>query len=320
MNNSDLLIIDIFGLKTDCSKIAIKGIRVIDEKRFNFYIAEINGKQFIVAQYMGEPIGAAQMHDQLQRFSKLSGFEVAVYLDNITYSRRAAYMNKGIPFIVRNRQVYIPFLGMSLTKRCDSETNNRENKSIKLSTQLLLLYYIYSDSELIKLTEANETLGYSRMTLSRAGRELIETTLFEAYKEGTSIVLRGKKTKRELFEELSGRFTSPDKFIGYSTIDRIDSQYTSGGADALAHRSMLDFGWIPEYATNIKNIEVEGDYFDADTAVRIYQWKYDPLLFSSDGFIDPLSVAISLRDNVDERVQNCIEEMLDEFWKSRGNK
>ena len=44
-------------------------------------------------------------------------------------------------------------------------------------------------------------------------------------------------------------------------------------------------------------------------------WKYDPLLLSRDGVVDPLSLVMSLRGNTDERVEEALEDLMDAFWE-----
>lgn len=41
---------------------------------------------------------------------------------------------------------------------------------------------------------------------------------------------------------------------------------------------------------------------NADADVIIELWKYDPVLLSRDGMVDPLSLVMSFDDNEDERM------------------
>jgi hypothetical protein len=50
-----------------------------------------------------------------------------------------------------------------------------------------------------------------------------------------------------------------------------------------------------------------------DANLRLESWSYNPLLFSDDGMVDPLSLFLSLRDFPDERVQQQIEILIDQM-------
>ena len=54
--------------------------------------------------------------------------------------------------------------------------------------------------------------------------------------------------------------------------------------------------------------EYEGDYVEG--------WKYDPrLLAGNDGLVDPLSLYLTLRENVDPRIEEARESMLEKvLW------
>ena len=49
-------------------------------------------------------------------------------------------------------------------------------------------------------------------------------------------------------------------------------------------------------------------------------WKYDPDLFSKEGIADPVSVALSLANEMDERIEIGIDEMLGNLWEDIDDK
>ena len=44
-------------------------------------------------------------------------------------------------------------------------------------------------------------------------------------------------------------------------------------------------------------------------------WKYDPKLLASDGIADPVSVALSIDSNNDERVEDAVDYMINNTWR-----
>jgi len=92
------------------------------------------------------------------------------------------------------------------------------------------------------------------------------------------------------------------------------------GLTALAHFSMLA---PPEHTTNALSREdwkairqkhkiVEVPAQDPD-ASEVEVWWYPPALFAEDGFVDRLSLFLSLKDERDERTETALQEMMEKL-------
>ena len=44
-------------------------------------------------------------------------------------------------------------------------------------------------------------------------------------------------------------------------------------------------------------------------------WRYNPCKLSNGSVVDELSLALALREDADERVEEAVEEMLDNLWR-----
>lgn len=53
---------------------------------------------------------------------------------------------------------------------------------------------------------------------------------------------------------------------------------------------------------------------DSEKQCALQLWRYDPRRISQTGGVDVLSLAASLADDTDERVEQCIEEILEKVW------
>lgn len=51
----------------------------------------------------------------------------------------------------------------------------------------------------------------------------------------------------------------------------------------------------------------------AQAAVEM--WRYNPRKLSKRNVVDELSLALALREDADERVEEAVEKMLNELWK-----
>ena len=52
--------------------------------------------------------------------------------------------------------------------------------------------------------------------------------------------------------------------------------------------------------------------------VAVEMWRYNPRKLSMRNVVDELSLALALREDADERVEEAIEEMLNELWRKIG--
>lgn len=43
-------------------------------------------------------------------------------------------------------------------------------------------------------------------------------------------------------------------------------------------------------------------------------WRYNPRKLSTQNVVDELSLALALREDADERVEEAVEKMLNELW------
>ena len=49
--------------------------------------------------------------------------------------------------------------------------------------------------------------------------------------------------------------------------------------------------------------------------MTVEMWRYDPRKMSTRNVVDELSLALALREDADERVEEAVEEMLNGLWR-----
>ena len=58
--------------------------------------------------------------------------------------------------------------------------------------------------------------------------------------------------------------------------------------------------------------------YDSQVQVVVEMWRYNPRKLSTRNTVDELSLALALREDADERVEEAEEEMLNELWRKIG--
>lgn len=293
----------------EISKVRLKGLWMEAIWTFRFYDAMFIGQEFVVLELKKDknctPMQLEQFADRLQEhFGKTIVFLLAPMPSYL----RQRLAERGVYFIISGKYAFLPFLFANRKM-----TDKAPAKQLTPSAQYLLLWHLQRNSiegQTAKMLEGTISLPY--LTISRAITTMEELGLCECRREGKAKVVHFPQSGKRLWEQALPFMQLPVKEVLYC--DSYSDSATIGGINALSHYSHLN----PEEQTTIavtkeqmKQLHVEG-LNPVEGAVRIEVWRYVPI--SIDGYVDKLSLALSLRDDNDERVQKEVEQMIESVW------
>lgn len=302
---------DVFGLtinykswdKKQALSLYVAGNYEIDE-------AIVSNNRFIVMSPIGDLPTLPAMKKHIEKIQKIDDVPVAFYLKNLSDFRRKGMLESNIPFMTE-KQVFLPFIGTLLM---EEKNNALYKEKFMFSTQQLFLMYLYNRQNKLYVANVGKKLPYSAMTLSRAVKQLEASDLFLVYKDGVNKVIESKYDRRELFERAKPFLLDPVRKYGYIEKSRIDENMVLASESALAKNSMLNPSKLITYAIDEQKMDInqmENELVDPNKQIRLELWGYDPKLFSYDNVADGLSVALSLREIVDERIEEAIDECIE---------
>lgn len=302
---------DVFGLtinykswdKKQALPLYVAGNYEIDE-------AIVSNNRFIVMSPIGDLPTLPAMKKHIEKIQKIDDVPVAFYLKNLSDFRRKGMLESNIPFMTE-KQVFLPFIGTLLM---EEKNNALYKEKFMFSTQQLFLMYLYNRQNKLYVANVGKKLPYSAMTLSRAVKPLEASDLFLVYKDGVNKVIESKYDRRELFERAKPFLLDPVRKYGYIEKSRIDENMVLASESALAKNSMLNPSKLITYAIDEQKMDInqmENELVDPNKQIRLELWGYDPKLFSDDNVADVLSVALSLREIVDERIEEAIDECIE---------
>lgn len=302
---------DVFGLtinykswdKKQALPLYVAGNYEIDE-------AIVSNNRFIVMRPIGDLPTLLAMKKHIEKIQKIDDVPVAFYLKNLSDFRRKGMLESNIPFMTE-KQVFLPFIGTLLM---EEKNNALYKEKFMFSTQQLFLMYLYNRQNKLYVANVGKKLPYSAMTLSRAVKQLEASDLFLVYKDGVNKVIESKYDRRELFERAKPFLLDPVRKYGYIEKSRIDENMVLASESALAKNSMLNPSKLITYAIDEQKMDInqmENELVDPNKQIRLELWGYDPKLFSDDNVADGLSVALSLREIVDERIEEAIDECIE---------
>lgn len=278
----------------------------------NYEIDEaiVSNNRFIVMSPIGDLPTLPAMKKHIEKIQKIDDVPVAFYLKNLSDFRRKGMLESNIPFMTE-KQVFLPFIGALLM---EEKNNALYKEKFMFSTQQLFLMYLYNRQNKLYVANVGKKLPYSAMTLSRAVKQLEASDLFLVYKDGVNKVIESKYDRRELFERAKPFLLDPVRKYGYIEKSRIDENMVLASESALAKNSMLNPSKLITYAIDEQKMDInqmENELVDPNKQIRLELWGYDPKLFSDDNVADGLSVALSLREIVDERIEEAIDECIE---------
>ncbi|MDR1091406.1 MAG: hypothetical protein LBL79_10045, partial [Prevotella sp.] len=205
---------------------------------------------------------------------------VALELPRLSRQRKQTFIAEKIPFIVPGKQLFLPFWGALLQERYDSEQTSVADNKLQPSAQMLLFCFIYGKNKPLYLSRIPEKFGFSAMTVSRAGAQLLETGLLAARKDGAQKVLTSDLSPKELFEKARPFLFNPVRKRFYINNADLPGGFFIAGESALSQKSMLGEPNVPVYGTvkARKFASWSERLLDSENQCQVEFWRYDPTI------------------------------------------
>ena len=247
----------------------------------------------------------------------LNGFfhkHVIYCVKSLEFHAAERMIARGIPFIVPGKGLSLPFLAVVLK----TTIQRRPLAGERFSTfaQFVILGVLLHKLPMpLSIKEIEKVLGCSHASAVNALLELEQLGFGEKKKtmQG-NMEFHFKLQGRELWEASQNYFVNPCKRQVGIMEKPIGIPLFKAGANALAERTMLSEALPEVYAASLTDFR-KGDYeivLPDSTDIVLQLWRYRPNILGDNG-IDPLSLALSLKDESDERIQMAVEEMLEDF-------
>ncbi|HRE40387.1 MAG TPA: helix-turn-helix domain-containing protein [Ignavibacteria bacterium] len=307
----------VFGFEIEFEDLTLNEISMIPfiyKEIYNFQKAKILGVNVLIVKQKNKlKISANNYRKHSDILYKSLGIKVIFLLNNLLPYNRNRLMEKKVNFVMANKQVFLPDLLVNITNFRLSQDKN----ITKLSpvTQFLILYHLLKNSiEYKSIDEISRETNYSKMSISRAIKELKETGLCKE-KRNKEVEIYFNKTKQEIWNESLPYMSSP-VVKTYFNIERLENhKFLTTNLSALSHyTNIADDGQkrIAIYKNEFYEMinqrklslnEIEGEEF-------IEVWKYQPQMLSDTNYIDPLSLYLIFKDTEDERIESALEKLI----------
>ena len=163
-----------------------------------------------------------------------------------------------------------------------------------------------------------EDLELTPTSISRASRQLEEMGLLHIRKVGVQRIMQSEDSPKTLFQKAGDKLLNPIKRTVYIPKELVGTELLESGYSALAEYSMLNTPNVRCYAaeriSQWKDV-MTNSLQNSLVQVAVEMWRYNPRKLSTRNIVDELSLALALREDADERVEEAVEEMLNELWR-----
>ena len=282
-------------------------------------MVEIYGVNFAIVDVMKEAeLSVTAMKKQKAKYEEELQCPVAYQVNLNSVSMRNALVKNRVPFVDLPGNVFLPFMGIVLQDVYRKQLVKADK--MMPATQMVFLELLYmNDEESALKSEIANKLNLTKTSITRATAQLEKMGLIEQMKSGTEISIKRNCSRKEYYEKAKAYLINPVQKV--ITIMRYEATFESfdAGESALSQVSELNPPRIEECAIYkgeevIDQLEiVDARYEDWDDCLNMQLWKYNPSYFAREGRVDPVSLACTFKGNEDERIEMCIEELLEEL-------
>ena len=309
-----------FGIDCKSEEFEIKGLPMYMLSGRKFYRIFMDEYVFLLIELPAtDKFGAVALVKQLKQYRDKTGMEAAFLMGSLTKTQRDALIGRKIPFVSLPDQAYLPFLGIALRNSFKKAADVSIGKMMP-ATQSLFLYILYhKDSRYIVKKQAAEDLSLTRTSITRLSKQLKQMGLIAEEQQGKEIRMIPLAFGRDLYERAKAFLINPVQKRLYINESETKSNLFLAGESLLSRHSMLGSPKYETYAAykglvEMESLELIDPLWQPDRGSMVLElWKYDPAPFAIKGEVDPVSLAMSLSESEDERVQGELEEYMEGY-------
>lgn len=303
------------------SKAQMKGVTIGDTLTYKFYDGEFHGMPLLFAEPKGKVAAPRSLSVTASNLSSLFQRPTVFLLPACPAYERQRLIDKDVYFVVSDKYVHLPMLLANERIR-----KTKQAKALTPVAQYLLLYHLQIESiEGLAARDIENKMPYSYASITLGVTCLEDLGLCQKVSDGAKRkAIHFVRMGKELWEQARPFLVNPVEERIYCDELLTEEHFTTCGINALAHYTWLNPDPERIIMMTVKQLR---DYRAAGVIVRpnefdgniiIEAWKYPPVtnIGTETEWVDRLSLAISLREDADPRVEGEVERIINEIeWK-----
>lgn len=303
------------------SKAQMEGATIGDLLTYKFYDGEFHGMPLLFAEPKGKVATPRCLSVTANNLTSLLQLPIVFLLPACPAYERQRLIDKDVYFVVSEKYVHLPMLLANERVR-----KTKQAKTLTPVAQYLLLYHLQIGSiEGMAARDIEDKIPYSYASITLGLTCLEDLGLCKKVAEGSKRkVIHFDMKGMNLWEQAQSFLVNPVEERIYCDGLLSDDSFPECGINALAHYTRLNpdpertIMMSVKQLRNFKSSEalVRPNEFDGN--IIIEAWKYPPVtaIGVKAEWVDKLSLAISLREDEDPRVEGEVERLINETeWK-----
>ena len=303
------------------SKAQMKGVTIGDSLMYKFYDGEFHGMPLLFAEPKGKVAAPRSLSATASNLTSLFKLPIVFLLPACPAYERQRLIDKDVYFVVSDKYVHLPMLLANERIR-----KTKQAKALTPVAQYLLLYHLQIESiEGLAARDIEDKMPYSYSSITLGVTCLGDLGLCQKVSDGSKRkIIHFDKTGKELWEQAQPFLVNPVEERIYCDELLTEEHFTTCGINALAHYTWLNPDPERVIMMTVKQLRdfrasgaiVHPNEFDGN--IIIEAWKYPPVtsIGTEVEWVDRLSLAISLREDADPRVEGEVERLINEReWK-----
>lgn len=303
------------------SKAQMEGATIGDLLTYKFYDGEFHGMPLLFAEPKGKVATPRCLSVTANNLTSLLQLPIVFLLPACPAYERQRLIDKDVYFVVSEKYVHLPMLLANERVR-----RTKQAKALTPVAQYLLLYHLQIGSiEGMAARDIEDKIPYSYASITLGLTCLEDLGLCKKVAEASKRkVIHFDMKGMNLWEQAQPFLVNPIEERIYCDGLLSDDSFPECGINALAHYTRLNpdpertIMMSVKQLRNFKSSEalVRPNEFDGN--IIIEAWKYPPVTATGvkAEWVDKLSLAISLREDEDPRVEGEVERLINETeWK-----
>lgn len=303
------------------SKAQMEGATIGDLLTYKFYDGEFHGMPLLFAEPKGKVATPRCLSVTANNLTSLLQLPIVFLLPACPAYERQRLIDKDVYFVVSEKYVHLPMLLANERVR-----KTKQAKTLTPVAQYLLLYHLQIGSiEGMAARDIEDKIPYSYASITLGLTCLEDLGLCKKVAEASKRkVIHFDMKGMNLWEQAQPFLVNPVEERIYCDGLLSDDSFPECGINALAHYTRLNpdpertIMMSVKQLRNFKSSEalVRPNEFDGN--IIIEAWKYPPVtaIGVKAEWVDKLSLAISLREDEDPRVEGEVERLINEIeWK-----
>ena len=303
------------------SKAQMEGTTIGDLLTYKFYDGEFHGMPLLFAEPKGKVATPRCLSVTANNLTSLLQLPIVFLLPACPAYERQRLIDKDVYFVVSEKYVHLPMLLANERVR-----KTKQAKALTPVAQYLLLYHLQIGSiEGLAARDIEDKIPYSYASITLGLTCLEDLGLCKKVAEASKRkVIHFDMKGMNLWEQAQPFLVNPVEERIYCDGLLSDDSFPECGINALAHYTRLNpdpertIMMSVKQLRNFKSSEalVRPNEFDGN--IIIEAWKYPPVTATGvkAEWVDKLSLAISLREDEDPRVEGEVERLINETeWK-----